>query len=64
MLEGLMQWIESSIPSQIDAAIENRAYQRYYLEKQKLQSQYPQVRYFDNRYPERIIKWQTQLPRT
>jgi len=58
VLEGIIHWIEASIPSQIDAAIENRNYMRFYNEKRNLINRFPQIKYFDNRLPERIIRWE------
>ncbi len=53
IIEGVMYHIHQSIPSQVDSAIANLSYQRYYSAKQQLINKYPQVQYVDKNIPAR-----------
>ena len=57
MIEGMMYEIAVSIPSQIDDAVSNRFYQRYFNERENLINRFPQIQYVDENIPVRNNKW-------
>ncbi len=50
MLEGIMMYIEGTIPSQVDTAVNNYAYNRYQVCKTRLINKYPQTNYVSQTY--------------